>query len=268
MARSLEKADSVFDFLYVDARRIAVLSSQFGTDGILTELVRGTEVTDESSGGLDVKIVKLDNKEGQRTSLQTRFDPQWLVPLQFLTRADPLIERNIDVARLGQLVLVAGDLMVLDLDTIKKVLTAPKLKEHFNRQFSGPTPSGPRQAKARGLSETELGMELVGLMPHPTQVWMHSGSHTIWSSVETEGLLVSTADLLLKHGSVVSGEWSMVGILDAMPDISSPSPLAMALPPYLQATLSLAPLLRPLMGRPDLAYGMTPLVIFREISAG
>ena len=74
-------------------------------------------------------------------------------------------------------------------------------------------------------------------------------------------------DLLLKHGVAVRGEWSLLGILDATPDsevtaegqsLGSESNVATLL-------RALAPIARQMLGRPPGHYGVTPLLIFREI---
>ena len=53
MAQDPEKGDSVYDFLYVDARRIAVFLSQFGQYGHLTSLTRAELEASSTSGGLN-----------------------------------------------------------------------------------------------------------------------------------------------------------------------------------------------------------------------
>ena len=74
---------------------------------------------------------------------------------------------------------------------------------------------------------------------------------------------------MLKHGAILSGTWNIVGILDALPEVvESDTSVAAALgnTPLAQVVQSLAPLVRQIMGRPAHAYGLTPLLILREIS--
>ena len=49
MAQEQESRDSVFDFLYVDNRRIGLYLSQFSEFGNLTSLVQSVSTTDSKS---------------------------------------------------------------------------------------------------------------------------------------------------------------------------------------------------------------------------
>src|SRR5436305_1846102 len=117
MAQDPEKGDSVYDFLYVDARRIAVFLSQFEQYGHLTSLTRTVSETSSASGGVSVVAAKLDTAASEQSSQTRQFDPQWLVPLAFLDKADQrgMIVRDLGDARIGQLVLISGRLAMFDL---------------------------------------------------------------------------------------------------------------------------------------------------------
>ena len=54
MALDRERDDSVYDFLYVDARRIAVFLSQFSQYGHLTTLTRAVSETSSAGGGINL----------------------------------------------------------------------------------------------------------------------------------------------------------------------------------------------------------------------
>ena len=86
-------------------------------------------------------------------------------------------------------------------------------------------------------------------------------------------MVTKTSDLLLKHGSIIQGEWAIVGVLDAMPDGGAPAEgydaeFASLLGGSVIGTAAahLGPVARNMLGRPAGSYGMTPLLIFREIS--
>ena len=104
------------------------------------------------------------------------------------------------------------------------------------------------------------------MLPHSIQAALR-GENTVWCCLQNDGMTTPADDLLLKHGIAVRGEWSLLGILDAVPDSEAP---ADDLPPAAGdnvATLmrALAPFARQLLGRPPGHYGVTPLLIFREI---
>ncbi|HEX7887073.1 MAG TPA: hypothetical protein VF474_13940 [Phenylobacterium sp.] len=282
MAAVPAKADSVFDFLYVDARRIGLLLSQFGSDGILTELERSSETTSQHGGGFDVKVLKGDAREGAKSQLKRRFDPQWLLPLTFLDLAQEIIVRDPERAGIGQLVLVRGKLWVIDMSILKTMVDDPTIRKQLLK--IGPTPKegGNRQARKAAAStgqqtdpSTEMGMALVRILPHVIQARLDAGGDAAyWASLDPAGLVTEPADLFLKHGLQIAGEWVAIGVLDAVPEPGDPNTVenmienmrnAEKLGAYAAGLAQMAPFVRPILGRPATSYGLTPLVIFREI---
>ncbi len=81
-------------------------------------------------------------------------------------------------------------------------------------------------------------------------------------------MIGTPADLFLKHGTLITGTWNIVGILDAMPDDENVGSAGKAeglglVNGVLGGVLNaLAPMARE-FGRPHGAYGITPLVIYR-----
>jgi hypothetical protein len=272
MARAQEVEDSVYDFLYVDNRRIGLLLSQFGEDGVLTELTRTSGVDSESSGGLDLKVVQAGHKEAATTGLSRTFDPRWLLPLRFLDVAQSLINREAVKAGIGQVVLVAGDLWVIDLSILKNMIGDPALSKLLLKPEKAP--AGPRQVKNAGQDSMSFGMAVMKVMPHAIQARLTSSNASFWASLSEDGLTTGPADLFLKHGLKIAGEWSMVGILDAIPDENlHPTQLnvqaaidAANLGAYAGGLAMMTPHIRPILGRPAQAYGITPLLVFREVS--
>jgi hypothetical protein len=83
--------------------------------------------------------------------------------------------------------------------------------------------------------------------------------------------------MFLKHGTTIAGEWAVMGVLDALPDLDSSgdvteSGIAGAIGtgalegPFGQMMRTLIPIMRPMLGRPFKAYGITPLLIFRKVT--
>lgn len=285
MARSPNEIGSVYDFLYVDARRIGVLLSQFGSDGVITELTRSATVSSEGGGGFDFKLAKVDTKEGESSALARRFDPRWLVPLIFLREADELIVRRIDAARIGQIVLVTGALSVSDLSILKQLWDVPIIQQSIATSTGAsttpaqlPNRHGRRAMAAKGvhqpqddaLSGVKSMLEFVKVLPHGTlSTLTQQSGECVWSSLRNESLLIPPSDLMLNHGAGLSGIWNMVGILDALPEIQQESAqeiITTAANPLVEVMSRLGPLTRTMLGRPDSSYGMTPLVIFREVA--
>lgn len=274
MALALEKDDSVYDFLYVDSRRIGLLLSQLGQDGVLTELTRATDTSSETGGGLDLKVVKTDIKEGEKVSLTRRFDPQWLMPLRFLDLAQEMVVREIDQVRVGQLSLVSGSLAILDLGTLKALWDMPGVQKLMAAGMKDHQVGGDRNAQARAeaqkLALLKMITDILKVLPHGVQARLRTtAKDTVWCGLQETSLIGSAADLLLKHGAALSGTWNILGILDALPDSASDDASA-ALIAELQGEVAhmvatLAPVARSSFGRPAQAYGMTPLLIFRRV---
>jgi hypothetical protein len=285
MVLALEKAASVFDILYSDERRIASLLSQMGSEGILKELTRLTEVTSDASKGLDAKIIKVDTKGGERSSLTRTFDPRWLIPLLFLDEAKDRILRDISQASIGGLVIVTGRLIVTDVKLMQEVWKSPAMKKVVLASMvkaQDQEPDGNRHdrrnqnrtSKRRDTSEQEALLDLIPHMPHSPQVNIIQGDQAFWAAIDPENLVGSVQDLILKHGAKVAGEWSMVGVYDARPFSDDDHGLLEA-EDYIsigalqdsiwKMALELATPIRQALGRPFLSHGVTPLLIFREI---
>jgi hypothetical protein len=159
------------------------------------------------------------------------------------------------------------------LQTDPAEMTGPLFRQ--NIQASTKPPAGPRQAKA-SPSAVELGIEVMNSMPLTVQRRLATTSgDAYWCSLSVEGLTSSPGDLMLKHGVLLGGEWSMLGILDALPsqrlsDQQSELQNAMTiatLGPLVGGIGVMADALRPMIGRPADAYGITPLLVFREVAA-
>lgn len=297
MVRGPEKVDSVYDFLYVDARRIAVFLSQFDVYGHLTSLTRAVSETSSTSGGLNVVAAKLDTGATEQTSQTRQFDPQWLAPLSFLDQASQrnMIIRDLGEARIGQLVLVSGRLAVFDLGMMRNAWNIEAVKEALIQQAviqaleqtNSPPQHGnhrerqriERERKVSMTKEMGANLEMLKLLPHTIQCSIRTGENEVWCNLREESLFVPASELLIKHNHIIAGQWSMVGVLDAVPDEPIPNlendperfiayaQAALSLGSLWQVIASLAPIARMTLGRPATSYGMTPLLVFREVSA-
>ena len=110
------------------------------------------------------------------------------------------------------------------------------------------------------------------MLPHSIQARIH-GEADVWCNLLRNGLVGSVDDLLLKHGGQVQGHWQTLGILDAFvdeedaddnedepnSDIQQEASMASTI------LKQIAPFARQFLGRPSNAYGLTPILIFREV---
>ncbi|CAA9503074.1 MAG: hypothetical protein AVDCRST_MAG31-505 [uncultured Sphingomonas sp.] len=246
----------MYDFLYHDARRTQSFLGQIDPSGHLTALKQsetaskseGEEGSVQTAANLAVAkavgTTKRMRGSGGGEAVERTYDPFWANALEFrdyLLKHD-LLRFDLEGARIGQFVLVTGALTVMDLTLFKGLwqlpavrdamlagaATAPPAQEPRNRQerrvaaHRGGKPQPPPAA-----SETERtlegGLALIGMLPHAIQarIAVSAEGPVVWTSLREEGLVVSAADLILKHGAAVAGEWSMLGVLDAFPDLDA-----------------------------------------------
>jgi hypothetical protein len=299
------KNDSVYDFLYCDTRRIGSFLAQFDDAGHLEKIINrdavikgarrgwkmnvgGGALGGSGSVGLEVSPDTHGSESSERV-----YDPLWTNALAFLDYLDEagLIKRNAADTLIGQFLLAKGSLSVIDFTLFKGIWQMQATKNAILSGANANVQSLPqnRQQQRRAASKVappsiqpdkdvvDAGLALIGLLPHAIQARLSVAGtdQMIWTSLREDALVVSAADLLLKHGTSIAGTWNMLGILDARPDgnedgttaDNEASAATLANSPFLLIMKSIFPIIRPLLGRPFPAYGMTPLMIFREVSA-
>jgi hypothetical protein len=295
-----QERDSVFDFLYHDARRVGSFLAQFDDAGHLQQITQSESRTKGLKRGWKFALgggmgefgsgeasVERGPGEGGSEASERVYDPLWAnarTLLDYLFERN-MIQRDIWEARLGQFVLVEGRLVILDVamlkgawdkPAIRKIVTKDAGVEHdLNRHLRR------KQAAVGGekpVSEVEVFMDLLGILPHSLQAHILGDKFTAWCSLATESLVGLSSDLVLKHGTLISGDWHVLGVLDAQPERGPESDKPMKLTPLEEAVAGLAgtlvgtlvarlsPVTRRMLGRPYGAHGLTPLLIFREVS--
>jgi hypothetical protein len=98
-----------------------------------------------------------------------------------------------------------------------------------------------------------------------------SESGRLWSTIDPAYVVGSASDLHLKHGLTIAGTWHLVGILDCLPSIAATPDISGRVVGDKDNEFSdaLKVMLREhrlLMGRPSDCYGVTPLIIMREMT--
>jgi len=296
-AQGAPENTSVYDFLYHDSRRIASFLAQFDENGLLTGLRRGENLTKGTRRGYKVEVggsvavlgggnLGFERSPGESggESAERIYDPLWANAREFLDAASAreMIKRDISTARIGQFVLVSGSIVIADLAPLKPMWNMPVVKKLMFSEAGGAQQNNSnrnRQSRrASGQSsndtpttEAELGVALLPHLHHSGLLLMMGDGFATWSSVVADALVSTLPDLALKHGAKIAGEWSMLGILDARPDDASAGltieerlnlNLMVGIP---STSVVLAEAARVVMGRPSESYGVTPLLVFREI---
>ncbi|TXN44629.1 hypothetical protein [Methylobacterium sp. WL7] len=283
--------NSVYDFIYQDVRRIGSFLAQFEEHGVrqlikATEAVSKTESTrSTASGTISVPLVgggggsvDLSAASENRDAAEYTFDPLWTNArrlLDYLTQHE-LLNKEIWETRLGSFVQLEGALAIIDPNLAKPIIKVKSIKETM------------RKSIVAGLSGTpgernkmfDAFVDLIDVMQSSVQAHLSGSNFTAWSALSETALSITSSDLALKHGSFIPGRWTLVGILDAFPDPKAeptpenPEPQTMddvvaefAGTMIGTMTAQITSVSRELVGRPRNFFGVTPLVIFREVSA-
>ena len=302
---------SVYDFLYYDAARIASFLSQFDPSGHLTQITnnerahRGKKESTSVQAAGSVAIVKgtisdgtdLTSEYGKQISRS--YDPRWANALAFLDYLEEraLLNRNVSEAPIGQIVLHKGELSIFDLSILQKMWALPTIKKSViagakqsaglgveqatgNRHERRKSGASHRKVASAEESQAELGLELLSVLPHSIQAAVSVDNLSAWCTLREDCITVSPADLFMKHGLTISGQWAMVGIVDALPDDQTEIPdsgvtveqakqviagAKLGALGYMLAP-SLVPPVRMMLGRPADSYGVTPLLLFRSVT--
>lgn len=292
--RDQPPASSVFDFLYYDSRRIGSFLSQFDPNGHLQGVRRTEGVSDLSSskstytgkGSVAVASVAANSETTGATTVndaaERQYDSLWSNAVAFLDylAGRDLLHRDLSRARISQFVLASGDLGVVDLTMMKKFWEMPAMRGLASQGVPQQEKASRRDRRAGRASnktpemtEQQVGFEILSIIPHSVQATVEGPQGKVWATLREEAMIVSPSDLFLKHGRYIPGRWNMLGIVDALPgdpedtSVVEAEEMAEGLWGGLGTILdALGPIARVLLGRPTDSFGMTPLVIFREVS--
>ena len=253
--------DSVYDFLYQDARRIGSFLAQFDDSGHLQQVrqsesykkgnKRGIKIFAgagvSSLGSGNVGFETMPHEAGSELS-ERIYDPLWSnarALLDYLSGAG-LINRDITAAHISQFVIVSGELTVLNAAIMAETWVSPNMREMAVKQYvnnakavwnANPVNAAMESSdkdKAESLfldtakSHALIALENIKYYPHSVNCTIRGDRFSVWSPLHEEGMTGSANDLSLMHGSEVPGVWNLLGILDALP---SPIPPQILVPP-------------------------------------
>lgn len=298
------QSPSVYDFLYCDTRRIGSFLAQFDDSGHLEKVVQKDAVTVGAKRGYKIALggggtlagtgaqgsagFEISPEAGGSEASERVYDPLWTNALTFLDYLDGagLIQRGVKAARIGQFVLASGNLALFDFNFLKVAWENPYLKNviapHImaGQTIEEPAAVNRKQRHNRPQSKeptlAEGVFDLLKVTPHAIVASMQDDV-AIWCNLSEVSLVGKSSDILLKHGASVAGEWTMLGILDAVPDehemvgdidVTQLKQLATVggLGSLGAMVVAYAPMIRTMLGRPTSSYGITPLLIFRQVA--
>lgn len=269
-AQEAPEGESLFDFLYLDRARLASYAAQLFADGSLTQIKRVASKGDNQSknltGGVP-GIAKGTMISGETLSdtIERHFDATWAAPLELFKE---LNERGYvrafgADASIGQLVLFAGRIQILDLRMLQKMW------KPVMQLLSMDQPSNTKQQQSVKRDQEKMQgkiAELAESLPHIIQLRGFNKDHQVWSTLQPDALTANVSDLVFKYGPSIDGEWRILGVLDAKPfDESQEIEFPVGLGDLELGVMQFAIQLKQLMGRHAIDYGITPLAIYRRV---
>lgn len=249
--------DAVYDFLYVDRVRVSALYSQLFPEGTLTSIRTTAQksFTDDQNIGTDIKVLKAEARSIDFGSegIEHSFDTSWSIPVEVLAELSNRgrVGSDLKNPKLGNVVLQEAFLRIIDYSTMKD-LWEPAI-----------TIMGGGERNAPGMKEF---LALMKHLPNTMHAHFLASEELLWASLNPQYLTVPNADIVLKYGGHVSGSWKVLFMVDAFPD-DGREPTSWAAGEATEAILRAIHALRSQIGRPNGWFGITPLLIFREILA-
>lgn len=278
-ARDAQDIDSVFDFLYVDHVRIGAFLAQLSALGHVESTTVEDEVTRHTEGktGLTANVMVAGGSgevgAGYQagTKKSATYNPLWFHARHFLDEVDERkwLMWGIEGAALGTLVLVSGSLEIRDLRLMQGLwqpLLRGQLSPPENRSQERIRGSRGKSAEDKSSQMKAIG-DFVAKMPHAVQATLRTSGATIWFTLDPDRMTVSPENIALKHGFRLTGNWTALGVLDALPDASTIESDAQFTPePSISAGVgALSAMLRMTLGRGAEEHGITPLLVFRKV---
>lgn len=277
MAQDLQNIESIFDFFYLDNLKIKSFYAQLNGLGALNSLKQTSQITDirKLEANAAVPLVaggKMGADHSAQTSSEHQYDGLPTMPREMINRLDELgfIHRELKADILGNLVLLEGRLGVLDIGVAKE-LVEPALNFHIKTLESDHRSKSLAKDLKSNLKDIihfykgiPFGLEAKLLVDtgHQNEDGIPLCDE-VWMTLNRDEMVGSPHDLNFKHGEFLSGSWYVLGVLDAHPFDnftynSAPNELR-------DGITQLVNMMKQLVGRPDEAFGITPVAIFRVL---
>lgn len=278
MAQESQIIESIFDFFYLDNPKIKSFYAQLNGLGALNSLKSTSQIGDirklEASVSLPtIANGKMGTDHSANTSSEHLYDGIPTMPREMINKLDELgfIHRVLDESMLGNLVLYEGRLGVLDVGVAKELLE-PALNMHIRELDKNKETKKLAHDMRSNLKEMTIfyknipfGLE-ARLLVSTGNFHPESGiplCDEVWMTLNRDEMSGSPYDLNFKHGEFMSGKWYVLGVLDALPYDNFTYTTA---PNELKDGISeLITTMQKMIGRPDSAFGMTPIAIFRVL---
>jgi len=208
--------------------------------------------SDDQSIEGNLQVIKGETKTVDTGSegIEHTFDASWAIPIEVLARLaeSGLVRSSMNGATLGTIAQLDSFLRIIDYTAVKDMW------EPIMSMSMGPVP-GTREI-----------VEILKHIPHSMHAHFLTKGGFLWASLDPQNLLLPPADIVLKHGGVLGGSWKVLFILDAYPsETTAPEVPSWNAGQATDGVMNAIHVLRTQIGRPFNWYGVTPLMVYREI---
>lgn len=271
MAQEQPSIDSIYDFIYLDTKRLTSFLAQLNDDGVLLSIKKTNHIKEEQKnlGSIGLTATRATTEDNTTLGKQSEkhYDSSIVAMYDVITRLDELgfIKKSISASAMGQLLLCSGTITFHDIRMMRD-LWDPIMKMSFNQQASQAVTKQDKALLQNKSKEAEHLKLILAALPHALLMTLFSEGESLWSSLEEEHLKINSDDITLKHGANFAGEWHVLGILDAKPDDGFTVPRTTGNELF-DGMAEMLSMIRATLGRPAKAYGITPVAIFRTVSA-
>lgn len=271
MAQEQPSIDSIYDFIYLDTKRLTSFLAQLDDDGVLMSIKRTRHIEEEQKNlgslGLTGTRATTEDNTTQGKQSEKHYDSSIVAMYDVINRLDELgfIKKSISATAMGQLLLCSGTITFHDIRMMRD-LWDPMMKMFFNQQATQAVSRQDRDLLRNKTKEFESIKSILTALPHALLMTLFSEGESLWSSLEEEHLKINSDDITLKHGANFAGQWHVLGLLDAKPDDGFTVPRTTGNEIF-DGMAEMLSMIRAMLGRPANAYGITPVAIFRTVSA-
>lgn len=280
MAQDSQTIESIFDFFYLDNPKIKSFYAQLNGVGSLNTLKNTSQIGDvrkieATVGAPAIAGGKLGNDHSASTTSEHLYDGIPTMPREMINILDDLgfIYRELSDAMLGNLVLLTGRLGVIDIEVTKE-LVGPALNFYIKDLLKENTQESRKLAKEikdnlKDITQLFKGIPFgleAKLLQYTGKIDEESGiplCNEAWMTLNRDEIIGNPLDLNFKHGEFLAGEWHVLGVLDALPydDFTYTT----APNEFRDGIVNMVKMIKTVAGRPDTAFGITPIAIFRVL---
>lgn len=270
----------MYDFLYSDHERVASFLSQLNSSGALSSVEQsgGKAKSNTKKGGLNFGPVQAglaQELEWNREVRQT-YDPLWQNSLRLIEAVESEAGEPGNSINLGQIRIFSGTLLAYDLSALTSLMQSDAMDDFIAsglREDEGQDNRSAKVKKASKRQEAEVIRAYLKEMPLGMGFVLVSSHAHFWFSVKREFLSLYTLDVPLKFPTHISGQWNVLGVVDALPEdhVEGIRPVLDReidglLPAMVLHMLQLSGASTGMFGRPVPAHGLSPLSVYREVS--